>query len=96
MPPCSSDEEDTANVGFIPWLSSLDCEYQKVMHLWRNSGLLETYGDFATDFSRSITSFLVFAIRAVHIKNQLSVLLAGGNVQGNGGRVSWYNHKKGS
>lgn len=41
------------------------------------------------DFSRNITSFLVFAIQILHIKNQLLVLLGGGKVQGNGARVTW-------
>ena len=83
-PPCSSDEEDRANTEFIPWLRQ-GCRAvwtvsTKVMHLWVNIGLLETYGDFAIGFTRSKTPFLVFAICIFHFKNWLSVLLAGGNV----------------
>lgn len=84
---CSSDE-DMTNVGHQA--------AQTVMHLWRNKGLLETYGDFAMDFSRSTTSFSVFAICTFHTKNQPSVLIAGGNVWGNGAGVTWHHHKKGS
>lgn len=89
-----------ANIVFITWLRQGHrgawTVSTKVIHLWINIGLLKTYGDFTTDFGRSITSSPVFAICILHTKNQLSVLLAGGNVQGNGAGVTWYDHKMGN
>lgn len=49
---------------------------------------LEPNGDFVMDFSGSRTSPSVCAFCVLCIKNKLSMLLAGANVQGNGVTVN--------
>lgn len=74
----------------------------KQLGLWTPKGCiyretwthLKSMGIFFMDFSGSRTSPSVCAFCVLYIKNKLSVLLAGANVQGNGGRVLWYCHGK--